>query len=95
VLDYSAAGVRASVEESLARLGLDRVDILYVHDPELSGIPGATESALEALAELRDEGIVAAAVFNSGLDHGVDLPPPRVPPSGEGGTPVNQDVVIA
>jgi aryl-alcohol dehydrogenase-like predicted oxidoreductase len=74
VLDYSAAGVRASVEESLARLGLDRVDILYVHDPELSGIPGATESALEALAELRDEGIVAAAVFNSGLDHGVDLP---------------------
>lgn len=60
VLDYSAAGVRASVEESLVRMGLDRVDILYVHDPELSGIPGATESALTALAELRDEGMVAA-----------------------------------
>jgi D-threo-aldose 1-dehydrogenase len=69
VLDYSAAGVRASVEESLARLGLDRVDILYAHDPEVSGIPGATESALAALAELRDEGVVAAIGTGSlGID---------------------------
>ncbi|RZT27648.1 D-threo-aldose 1-dehydrogenase [Kribbella sp. VKM Ac-2569] len=69
VLDYSGAGVRASVEESLDRLGLDRVDILYVHDPELSGIPGATDSALAALAELRDEGIVAAIGTGSlGID---------------------------
>ncbi|NIK61621.1 aldo/keto reductase [Kribbella shirazensis] len=59
-LDYSASGVRASVEDSLARLGLDRADILYVHDPELSGVPGATESALTALAELRAEGVVGA-----------------------------------
>ena len=59
-LDYSAAGVRASVEESLIRLGLDRVDILYVHDPELSGVPRATEEALTALSTLREEGAVAA-----------------------------------
>lgn len=59
-LDYSAAGVRASVEESLERLQLDRIDILYVHDPERSGIPGAMESAMSALAELRGEGLVDA-----------------------------------
>lgn len=60
LLDYSAAGVRASVDESLGRLGLDRIDIVYVHDPERSGIPGATEDALAALASLREEGLVAA-----------------------------------
>ncbi|WP_350277970.1 aldo/keto reductase [Kribbella sp. HUAS MG21] len=59
-LDYSASGVRASVEDSLQRLGLDRIDILYVHDPELSGVEGATESALTALAELRAEGVAGA-----------------------------------
>lgn len=58
VLDYGPAGVRAGLEESLARLGLDRVDILYVHDPELSGVPGATRQGIAALAELRDEGLV-------------------------------------
>src|SRR5690242_10661508 len=30
--DYTADGVRRSLEASLARLGIDRVDILYVHD---------------------------------------------------------------
>src|SRR5205085_2727501 len=33
-LDYTADGVRRSLEESLARLDLDRVDVLYVHDPD-------------------------------------------------------------
>ncbi|MFI5694104.1 aldo/keto reductase [Kribbella sp. NPDC051586] len=59
-LDYSAAGVRASVEDSLTRLGLDRIDVLFVHDPELSGIPGAIETAMSALADLRAEGVVSA-----------------------------------
>jgi D-threo-aldose 1-dehydrogenase len=59
VLDYSADGVRASVEESLTRLGLDHVDILYVHDPQLAD-DGAAASALDALAALRAEGLVAA-----------------------------------
>ena len=57
VLDYSAEGVRASAEESLTRLGLDRIDVLYVHDPE-QATEGATESAMAGLAELRDEGLV-------------------------------------
>lgn len=60
VLDYSAAGVRASLEDSLGRLGLDRVDVLYVHDPEHSGIAGAHLSALRALADLRADGLVTA-----------------------------------
>src|SRR6476620_2974137 len=34
VYDYSYDGVMRSVEESLVRLGLDRVDILYIHDPD-------------------------------------------------------------
>lgn len=60
LLDYSADGVRRSLEESLARLGLDRVDILYVHDPELSDDPAAVETALTGLAKLREEGMVDA-----------------------------------
>ncbi len=32
--DYSAAGVRQSLHESLERLGLDRIDVVFVHDPD-------------------------------------------------------------
>ena len=32
--DYSRDGVLRSVEDSLQRLGVDRIDILYVHDPD-------------------------------------------------------------
>ena len=34
VFDYSADGVRRSIEESLERLGLDRIDIVFIHDPD-------------------------------------------------------------
>ena len=34
VFDYSADGVRRSLEESLERLGLSRFDIVYIHDPD-------------------------------------------------------------
>ena len=34
VFDYCYDGVMRSVEESLERLGLERVDILYIHDPD-------------------------------------------------------------
>jgi D-threo-aldose 1-dehydrogenase len=56
--DVSPAGVRASLEESLQRLGLDRVDVLYLHDPEHAGVDHAAERGLESLAELRVEGLV-------------------------------------
>ncbi|MEV4536464.1 aldo/keto reductase [Asanoa sp. NPDC049518] len=60
VLDYTERGIRDSVEESLTRLGLDRVDILLVHDPDRSGVEDSTDSGLHALASLRDEGLVTA-----------------------------------
>lgn len=57
--DFTVEGVRTSVEESLDRLGLDRIDIAYAHDPDLVS-PSAGREALEALAELRADGVVRA-----------------------------------
>ena len=56
--DYSADGVRRSVEESLARLGLDRVDVVLVHDPE-HHMDQALAEAVPALARLRDERVIS------------------------------------
>jgi D-threo-aldose 1-dehydrogenase len=59
VWDFSRDGVRRSLEESLERLGLDRVDIVLVHDPD-DHEREAYEQAFPALAELRDQGAVGA-----------------------------------
>ena len=58
-LDYSADGVRRSVDDSLQRLGLDRIDILYVHDPD-DFVDQAIKEAIPALVELREQGVVGA-----------------------------------
>jgi D-threo-aldose 1-dehydrogenase len=58
-LDYSAAGVRRSLEDSLTRLGLDRVDIVYVHDPD-AYVPEAISGAIPELVRAREEGIIGA-----------------------------------
>lgn len=60
VWDFSADGVRRSLDDSLTRLGLDSVDILYLHDPEEHDLGPALASGLPALAALRDEGVVQA-----------------------------------
>ncbi|MER6945665.1 aldo/keto reductase [Nonomuraea sp. NPDC000554] len=57
--DFTRDGVLRSVEESLARLGLDRVDILLVHDPDRHW-PQALDEAYPALADLRSQGVVRA-----------------------------------
>jgi D-threo-aldose 1-dehydrogenase len=57
--DYSRDGVRRSLEASLERLGLDRVDVVLVHDPD-DFVDEAIHSAVPALVELRDEGLVGA-----------------------------------
>ena len=57
--DFSADGVRRSLDESLERLGLDRVDIALIHDPDLH-TDQAIGEAYPALAILRDEGVVGA-----------------------------------
>lgn len=57
--DFSRDGVLRSVEESLERLGLDRVDVLLIHDPDRHW-PQALDEAFPALAELRDQGVARA-----------------------------------
>ncbi|MDQ0951739.1 aryl-alcohol dehydrogenase-like predicted oxidoreductase [Streptomyces phaeochromogenes] len=65
-LDYSYAGVLRSVEESLGRLGLDRIDVLHVHDPD-EDFGAAVGEAYRALADLRAEGVVGAVSL--GVNH--------------------------
>lgn len=65
-LDYSYAGVMRSFEESLQRMGIDRIDVLHIHDPELDFATASTE-ALRALTELRDRGTIRA--ISLGVNH--------------------------
>lgn len=76
VYDYSYDGVMRSLEASLERLGLDRIDILYAHDLDLFN--HKTEAALtarlhdfmtggyRALLDLRDQGVIKA--FGAGIN---------------------------
>lgn len=59
VRDYSADGVRRSIEDSLARTGLDRIDLVLIHDPE-DHLDQALSDAAPALSALRSEGVIAA-----------------------------------
>jgi D-threo-aldose 1-dehydrogenase len=59
VYDYSRDGVLASIEESLARLGKDRLDIVYVHDPD-NYVAEALAGAFPTLIELREQGVITA-----------------------------------
>ncbi len=63
--DFTEAGIRASVGESLERLGLDRVDILYLHDPERHDLDLALAEALPALERVRADGIARAVGVGS------------------------------
>jgi D-threo-aldose 1-dehydrogenase len=65
VWDFSRDGIQRSLEESLQRLGLDSVDVLYLHDPEEFDLDLALASGIPAAAELRDEGVVAAVGVGS------------------------------
>lgn len=59
VWDMSERGMRRSLEESLQRLGLYRVDILYLHDPD-DHEAVAVRHALPELLRMRAEGVVRA-----------------------------------
>src|SRR4029450_6584846 len=48
IFDYSAEGVTRSLEGSLSALGLDRVDLVYIHDPD-DHWQAATDGAYPAL----------------------------------------------
>lgn len=64
--DFSRDGIRRSVDESLARLGTDRLDLAYIHDPDAFIRVALTESH-SALEELRDEGVIGA--IGVGITH--------------------------
>jgi D-threo-aldose 1-dehydrogenase len=59
VRDYGADGALRSLEDSLRRLRLDRVDIALIHDPD-EHMAEALDGAYPALARLRSEGAVGA-----------------------------------
>jgi D-threo-aldose 1-dehydrogenase len=65
VWDFTADGIRRSLDESLERLGLDRVDVLFLHDPERFDLDQGLAEALPALTGLRDEGLVSAVGVGS------------------------------
>jgi D-threo-aldose 1-dehydrogenase len=57
VFDFSRSGTLPSLEDSLRRLGLDRVDLVYIHDPD-DHYREALEGAYAALHQLRSEEVV-------------------------------------
>jgi D-threo-aldose 1-dehydrogenase len=68
--DLSRDGIRRSINESLDRLGLDSIDIAYLHDPD-DMEDEAIRTALPALIELREEGILRAV--GAGMNHAAPL----------------------
>ena len=57
--DFSASGVRQSLEGSLERLGIDSVEILFIHDPDQNADAAIIEAYPE-LDRMRSEGIIKA-----------------------------------
>jgi D-threo-aldose 1-dehydrogenase len=80
VFDYTAAGARRSIEDSLQRLGVDSLDIAFVHDlsPDNTLLPTpweeqfkiAAAGAFPELSRMREEGII------KGWGLGVNTPQP-------------------
>jgi D-threo-aldose 1-dehydrogenase len=57
--DFSRDGVLRSIDESMRRLQVDRIDILHMHDPD-AHFRQAVDEAYPVLAELRDQGAIRA-----------------------------------
>lgn len=76
--DFSGRRVRTSVAESRARLGMDVLPLVYLHDPEFHPDAGFDRpgGAIEALVALRDEGTVGHIGIAGGhvptIDHLLD-----------------------
>jgi D-threo-aldose 1-dehydrogenase len=66
VWDFSRDGIWRSVEDSLARMGMDRVEVLLLHDAE-ECFDTALHQGYPALAELRAQGVVGA--IGAGMYH--------------------------
>jgi D-threo-aldose 1-dehydrogenase len=59
-MDFSADGVKRSIEGSLRRLHTDRIDILHIHDPNRETYRAALNEAYPILADLRARGAIRA-----------------------------------
>lgn len=59
IFDFSRDAVLRSIESSLDRLGLDRIDVVHVHDPD-GREDEAIDGAFPTLVGLRDEGVIGA-----------------------------------
>ncbi|MCD9030386.1 aldo/keto reductase [Luteimonas sp. Y-2-2-4F] len=81
--DYSAAGTRRSIEDSLQRLGIERIDIVFIHDlspdneddlgkPWEERFAEAAKGAMPELTRMREEGLIKAWGF------GVNRPEPAL-----------------
>ncbi|MFB7712472.1 aldo/keto reductase [Streptomyces sp. NPDC056105] len=66
VWDFTRDGVLRSVEDSLERMGVDRIDLLMLHDAE-QHFEDAPRDGYQALAELRDQRVVGA--IGAGMYH--------------------------
>lgn len=70
--DLSGDGVRRSLDESRERLGLDKIDIAFVHDPELFSLDQAIAEAYPALEELRERGELAGIGLGDMSNHALE-----------------------
>jgi D-threo-aldose 1-dehydrogenase len=68
--DFSRDGVLQSIEDSLRRLDTDRLDVVFVHDPD-DHYDEAVATALPTLIELRDQGVIKA--IGSGMNQAAML----------------------
>ena len=66
--DFSAAQMERSLQQSLDRLGLDSVDVLFLHDPENVGFDAVMQrgGAVDALVAMRDRGVARAIGISGG-----------------------------
>ena len=65
VYDLSRDGVLRSLEASLERLGMDRVDVVFMHDPDEHWESASTTGA-QTLSALRDEGVIGG--YGAGMN---------------------------
>ncbi|HWD81065.1 MAG TPA: aldo/keto reductase [Kribbella sp.] len=68
--DFSRDGVLRSIEDSLRRIGTDRLDVVFVHDPD-DHYEEAVATAFPTLIELRDQGVIGA--IGSGMNQSAML----------------------
>ena len=70
VFDFSRDGILRSLSESLARLATDRLDVVYLHDPD-DYVADVLAAGYPTLDELRREGVVRA--IGAGMNDAVRL----------------------